>query len=60
MKELLTAYRSGIMWSKTGTDLLLKPCWEVAIRQKDVVLYSGEVRDEYVYVVVDALTGKEK
>ena len=29
-------------------------------RQKDVVLYSGEVRDEYVYVVVDALTGKEK
>lgn len=40
--------------------LLLKPCWEVAIRQKDVVLYSGEVRDEYVYVVVDALTGKEK
>ncbi len=43
-----------------GDRWLLTPCWEVAVRQKDVKLSDGMVRDVYTYIVIDALTGVEK
>lgn len=50
-----TAEQDGDRW-------LLKPCWEVAVRQKGIVHFDGGVEDldVYAYVVVDALTGVEK